>query len=301
MLASALEFKDVFPRYQQRDSDYQYLPSEEDWIHVQEVCSFLELFNELTKIISGSEYPTSNLFLPELWQVKEILDQQILIGSSFTKAMTIKMKTKFDKYWGQCNLVISIAAILDPRNKIKLIEFAFPIIYEHEVSANQIVLVKNSLYELYNEYVTAHEEKKSNKNLNGDSNGDGFDPTSNANNEKGKAIMTGRSKFDNFIRNIDTVQHAKSELDIYLDDDIYICQNDETHFDALEWWKTNNLKYRILSKMACDILSIPITTVASESTFSAGGRVIDNYHASLGVETVQVLLCGEDWFRHLYG
>ncbi|KAG6537418.1 hypothetical protein ZIOFF_002512 [Zingiber officinale] len=166
------------------------------------------------------------------------------------KAMPIKMKTKFDKYWGQCNLVISIAAILDPRNKMKLIEFAFPIIYEHEVSANQIVLVKNSLYELYNEYATAHEEKKSNKNLNGDD----FDPTSNA--EKGKAIVIGRSKFDNFIRNIDIVQHVKSELDIYLDD---------------------------------------------ESAFSASGRVIDNYCASLEVETVQVLLYGEDWFRHLYG
>ena len=45
-------------------------------------------------------------------------------------------------------------------------------------------------------------------------------------------------------------------------------------FDAIEWWKTNELKYRILSKMANDILSIPITSVASESTLSVGGRAI---------------------------
>ena len=52
----------------------------------------------------------------------------------------------------------------------------------------------------------------------------------------------------------------------------------------------NALKFKVLSKMACDFLSIPITTVASESSFSAGGRVIDPYHASLGANTIQVLL-----------
>ncbi|KAK6150484.1 hypothetical protein DH2020_015416 [Rehmannia glutinosa] len=64
---------------------------------------------------------------------------------------------------------------------------------------------------------------------------------------------------------------------------------------------TNNLKFRILSKMAYDVLAIPITIVASESAFSAGGRVIDPYRALLGVETVQVLLCAEDWLRARHG
>ncbi|KAG6537590.1 hypothetical protein ZIOFF_002684 [Zingiber officinale] len=41
--------------------------------------------------------------------------------------------------------------------------------------------------------------------------------------------------------------------------------------------------------------------VVAESAFSTGGRVIYNYIASLGVEIVQVLLYGEDWFHHLYG
>ena len=53
MLSAALEFKDVFPRYAQRETSYSFLPSEEDWMKVAEVCSFLEEFNEVTKIISG--------------------------------------------------------------------------------------------------------------------------------------------------------------------------------------------------------------------------------------------------------
>ena len=53
MLSTALEFKDVFPRYAQREASYLFLPSEDDWMKVAEVCSFLAAFNELTKIISG--------------------------------------------------------------------------------------------------------------------------------------------------------------------------------------------------------------------------------------------------------
>ncbi|XVF67147.1 hypothetical protein PTKIN_Ptkin10aG0097300 [Pterospermum kingtungense] len=53
--------------------------------------------------------------------------------------------------------------------------------------------------------------------------------------------------------------------------------------------------------MACEILSIPITTVASEAAFSVVGRIIDSYRSSLGAETVQMLLCGSDWLRNFYG
>ena len=54
--------------------------------------------------------------------------------------------------------------------------------------------------------------------------------------------------------------------------------------------------------MACEILSISITTMASESTFSAGGKVIDAYRSSLGTDTVHMLLCGCDcdWYQNFY-
>ncbi|XP_039042324.1 zinc finger BED domain-containing protein RICESLEEPER 2-like [Hibiscus syriacus] len=78
MLSCAMEFKDVFLRYVQRD--VSYLSSDEDWMRVEEVCSFLALFNEVNNIISDSKYPTSNLFLPELWSIKELLMEKSLSG-----------------------------------------------------------------------------------------------------------------------------------------------------------------------------------------------------------------------------
>ncbi|OAY54993.2 hypothetical protein MANES_03G079516v8 [Manihot esculenta] len=210
MLSAALEFKDVFPRYQQRDSSYTYLPSEDYWQKVKELCSFLEEFNEVTNFISGTEYPTSNLFLPELYSIQKLLDEAHENGNIYMKVMVDKMKCKFDKYWG------------DYARKIKIIG--------SEISSCEI-------------------QKE------------GYSYTI-----SGKGKIRGRAQFYSYIRNVDCViEQAKSELD----------------------WKMNNMKFRILSKMARDVLSIPIIIVASESAFSAGGRIIDQHRALLEAEIVQ--------------
>ena len=73
--------------------------------------------------------------------------------------------------------------------------------------------------------------------------------------------------------------------------------NDE-ELNILDHWYREESRFPILSAMARDILSIPITTVASESAFSAGGRVIDESHSSLAPEMTKVLICCKDW---LYG
>lgn len=52
MLFAALEFKDVFPRNQERDPSFVYVPSLEDWVKVETVCQFLAIFNEVTKMSS---------------------------------------------------------------------------------------------------------------------------------------------------------------------------------------------------------------------------------------------------------
>ncbi|KAL0463245.1 UNVERIFIED_CONTAM: hypothetical protein Slati_0212100 [Sesamum latifolium] len=63
MLAAAIKFKDVFPRFADREPHYDICPSAEDWTNAEKVCSVLELFWTATHIVTGSDYPTSNLFL----------------------------------------------------------------------------------------------------------------------------------------------------------------------------------------------------------------------------------------------
>jgi len=67
------------------------------------------------------------------------------------------------------------------------------------------------------------------------------------------------------------------------------------NFDILSYWKVNEFRYPIVAAMARDILSIHISTVASESTFSVGGRVIDQYRSLLKLDIVEALVCTRDW------
>ncbi|KAL4556392.1 hypothetical protein LXL04_039043 [Taraxacum kok-saghyz] len=86
----------------------------------------------------------------------------------------------------------------------------------------------------------------------------------------------------------------KTELDKYLGEDREAM---DVNFDILKWWGINKCRYPVLSKMARDVLAIPVSTVASESAFSTGGRVLDSFRTSLTPRMVEALVCTQDWVR----
>ncbi|KAL4562647.1 hypothetical protein LXL04_026675 [Taraxacum kok-saghyz] len=180
------------------------------------------------------------------------------------------MKEKFDKYWGECHLVMSIASVLDPRFKMKLVEFSFPAIYTD--ADKQIEELKKALYMMYEEYMELHDISV--REAASPRSGSGGSVVS----EK-TPLASGWEAFGEFIKNADLEKPEKSELDTYLEEGVYRDQGKKRmdSFKALEWWNVHKEKYRVLSKMAMDVLAIPISTVTSESTFSVGGRVIDAY------------------------
>ncbi|XP_072062055.1 zinc finger BED domain-containing protein RICESLEEPER 2-like [Arachis hypogaea] len=278
----------------EREPHYNYEPSSEDWRKVEKIYKLLKVFNLATHVISGSEYPTANLYLPEVWRVKQVIDDAIEDRDSFMREMATSMKEKFDKYWGECNMVMSLACVLDPRCKLHVIKFCFPLIYKPEyVATENVEKVKNTLQEMYDEYA----EKCHGETIISGVNTNSLIASSNVVSSE----ISGIDEMLNMVREKEAIHPTKSELEVYLDESAYIPEGNSKSFSALEWWKNNSLKFKVLSKMAADILAIPVSTVASESSFSAGGRVIDEYRSRLNQESIEALICGGDWLRNKYG
>jgi len=64
------------------------MPKLDVWDKVEKVCKVLEVFNAATNLISGSEYPTSNLYLGEVYRIKEVLADAIREDNFFIQEMT---------------------------------------------------------------------------------------------------------------------------------------------------------------------------------------------------------------------
>ncbi|KAK4348636.1 hypothetical protein RND71_031391 [Anisodus tanguticus] len=49
--------------------------------------------------------------------------------------------------------------------------------------------------------------------------------------------------------------------------------------------------------MARAVLAIYVSTVASKSAFSTGGRVLDSFRTSLTPRMAEDIICAQDWLR----
>ncbi|WKA04800.1 hypothetical protein VitviT2T_022805 [Vitis vinifera] len=283
MLSIAITYKDVFPRLKQREKYYMVVPSEEEWNMAKEICGRLKLFYNITELFSGRNYPTANTFFIKVCEIKEALYDWLICSNDVVKTMAASMLQKFDKYWSGCHIVMAIAAIFDPRYKIKILEFYFPLMYGSEAS-NEIEKICGMCYELLSEY-----QAKSNLGQKTSSYGTSSGSTLLELNYDEQDPL---SKFDLFVHSTTGESHTKSELDYYLEESI-LPRN--SNFDVLSWWKTNGIKYPTLQMIVRDIYAIPVSTVASESAFSTGGRVVSKHRSRLHPDTLEALMCAQSW------
>ena len=78
-------------------------------------------------------------------------------------------------------------------------------------------------------------------------------------------------------------------------EDVVVVESDE-EFEILQWWRKNSELYPTLTKMARDLFAVQVSTVASESTFSAVGRLTNHLRSYMKLETIDALICSKDWF-----
>ncbi|XP_026399401.1 zinc finger BED domain-containing protein RICESLEEPER 2-like [Papaver somniferum] len=72
---------------------------------------------------------------------------------------------------------------------------------------------------------------------------------------------------------------------------------DIENFDVLDWWKSNEKRYPVLSCVARDVLAVQASTVASESAFSLGKRILGDYRSSLTPDMLECSVVIKDWWK----
>ncbi|XP_019179871.1 PREDICTED: zinc finger BED domain-containing protein RICESLEEPER 1-like isoform X2 [Ipomoea nil] len=203
------------------------------------------------------------------------------------KLMGENMKAKFEKYWGdidKMNLMIFFANILDPKDKLEYMATQMNHMYGEVKGKPYYEKVIAALKELFNDYAASTPASSTTGSVS--------TPIDFSQSTVGRPQHLLKSQIKK--QRLESGGMKKTELEIYLAEAIV---EEETSFDILRWWKLNAERFPILSKIARDVLAIPISTVASESAFSTSGRILDPFRSSLTPKIVEALVCTQDWLR----
>ena len=281
MLDTCYELKRAFESLSQQDLEYPYAPTIEEWEKARLMRELLRTFFDATNVVSGSLYPTANLHFDEIWEVKMALENRAIEENSDLTVTIEYMRRKFNSYWKLTWLQISFPVIFYPRFKFGYIEFRLRKAFSNNADS-KITTVKKLLKDLFKEYsqLTVGSEEA----------------TQQVADVQLITSTSGRyADWDiHMSLNATSTSELPSELDTYLAKPTIPRSG---HFDVLAWWRSNSLEYPILSRMARDILVVPASSVASESAFSIGKRVISDDRSRLAPETVEALVCRQDWIR----
>ncbi|KAI3465809.1 hypothetical protein Pfo_022472 [Paulownia fortunei] len=108
------------------------------WVNVIEMYGKLKFFYHVTEMFFGKLTLLNFIF-------------QNFSLNMMIHCMAEKMLEKYEKYWDACHIMMGVAAVLDLRYKLKLVEFCFPLIYG-ERSQSKVDEIRQNCYDLLVDY-----------------------------------------------------------------------------------------------------------------------------------------------------
>ncbi|XP_038888299.1 zinc finger BED domain-containing protein RICESLEEPER 2-like isoform X2 [Benincasa hispida] len=332
MLESAIKFAKAFDRLEDDEDAYRNdsPPTKEDWGNARMLIRFLKVFYNVTLKVSGSLYTTSNLVFHEICRIQNCIQLNGNSGNKMLSTMAKNMKAKFDKYWGnderKNNILLCIAVVLDPRYKMKCLKYCWNNLYGPDIAKAKMNMVENVLRRLFHEYNIGPLSDSSNSSSASCSTSVSVGVSASASacdfaneihscgcsfpnaldtimdvdvdvdveNELEAEVELDYGITNSFKIDETTTFDKESEIDVYLLESLTPA---DSNFDILRWWKENDHRFEVLSRISRDILAIPVSTVASDSAFSIGGRVVNSNRCSLAPRMVEALICTQNWLN----
>ncbi|GJR48202.1 zinc finger BED domain-containing protein RICESLEEPER 2 [Tanacetum coccineum] len=292
------------------DRAFEETPKRADFEVCRKVVQFLEKFKGTTELVSNVSSPVAHLWFGEVLDIDKHL-REWQANSTF-KDMIVDMRKKYDKYWGdykKINHYMYFAVILDPTMKSEIIGYGFKHLIENgcmpmeqdEEDSQETAFDFLTPDELCKKFVQKVEKDMGSlfaiyKEKYGTTTSTEL-PRSTSSKSTSSRSRRGNAFLNSFKDKVgNKLSGGEDELKKYLKEPRLELEDDED-FDILTWWKINSPRFPIIARMAKDILCIQVSTVASESAFSASGRVLDPYRNSLAPNIVEALVCTQDWIR----
>lgn len=246
--------------------------------------------------------PSAGLYFHNLNKLRINLMKDSMSSDEFARSLANIMLKKFGKYWTHMYLVLALATIMDPRYKVKYLEFCFLKYEGNDLLPLSSIL--EAIQRLLDDYVV---HRSSMEYPMSDSDSDNSDTgedlisdefgTSEDLLEPMEVVNDPSFGFDcsdEFSKFIQTTsQPPKSELDCYLEEPIVPWTK---NFDVLSWWKAASPRYPVLSKLARDLLSIQLSLVTGYDSYYTDLREPDRDMTSMESDLVNALMSTKSWF-----
>lgn len=271
------------------------LPPADVWHKAEAFVKLLGSIHNVEKNLFEAKYPTANNYLHNLQELRASLIHESMSTDRFINPIAEKMLQKFDKYWNDMFLLLALTTLLDPRFKKKYFEFS-SLKYEDSDGKLQVTTVLDALQTLYDEYANIDENEKPMSKSSASIECEGSDGPCPKFRRVEEGCGSSKDGFD-WVKEYEQFTQSKgrrpkSELDFYLEEPVLPWIED---FDIISWWRASSSKYPILSRVARDLLAIPISIVTSNDAYHTTARQIEWNLMSSGRDIMGALMCTRSW------
>ena len=259
------------------------------WHICEHLTKFLELFYDYTITLSGVYYPTSNMMVHVIIDIATHLktyEDDVILHNAVAR-----MKLKFEKYWKVTPPLYAFAFMLDPRAKTEGFGIALSMLTaastdDTAYEGAYFTDIRDKLCSLFIKYEQRYGARVQR-------------PPPAPRSGRGKGLWSkihgGASTSSSTGRTM-PVLAGDGELAKYLNSPIlpYEDEIEGVPFNILKWWEDHKVTFPVLSILARDVLTVPVSSVSSESAFSIAGRIIDDRRTSLSPDMVKTLMTVKD-------
>ncbi|TXG68888.1 hypothetical protein EZV62_003823 [Acer yangbiense] len=244
LLEIALGFKEAFSEFENMDPDFKSINlTKEQWDHIRDIYECYEDLTDESFLNHWSSYKTANMYFPMLCSLYKnalvwLKKQKIGLYSDEDECFTFTKH--MDRNWSQSNLVLAVAAVLDPRFKMDVVKYWYKKIYGSECET-QLTTFTSYFIGVYNEYAKGTNDEK--------------------NSSISYKMLDPSGKPCESSHDLDHVRSLNFELHLYLEGVKFPLIED---FDILEWWRVNTQYFPTLARMARDFLAIQISGLSPD-------------------------------------